>query len=68
MLRKVDMFHIHSFRFKGSTVAIILDVDKTTSIIVSAAIAVCYTLLGGLWSVAYTDLVQLFFIAVGLVS
>ncbi|XP_071105721.1 high affinity choline transporter 1-like [Haliotis cracherodii] len=51
----------------GSTVAIILDVDKTTSIIVSAAIAVCYTLLGGLWSVAYTDLVQLFFIAVGLV-
>ncbi|XP_046549960.1 high affinity choline transporter 1-like [Haliotis rubra] len=51
----------------GSTVAIILDVDNTTSIIVSAAIAVFYTLLGGLWSVAYTDLVQLFFIAIGLI-
>ena len=34
----------------------------------SAIIAVMYTLIGGLISVAYTDVFQLFFIAFGLVS
>jgi len=38
------------------------------SVVVSAAIALLYTVLGGLYSVAYTDLVQLFFMVVGLVS
>ncbi|KAK6169314.1 hypothetical protein SNE40_020392 [Patella caerulea] len=50
----------------GSTVSIILDIDETISIISSACIAIFYTLLGGLWSVAYTDVVQLLCIAVGL--
>ncbi|XP_071529907.1 high-affinity choline transporter 1-like [Panulirus ornatus] len=50
----------------GSTLAVILDIDNTVSILVSAAIAVAYTLFGGLYSVAYTDVVQLFFIFVGL--
>ena len=51
----------------GSTLQVILILDINVSIIVSAAIAVLYTLLGGLISVAYTDVFQLFFIAFGLV-
>ncbi|KAL7647381.1 UNVERIFIED_CONTAM: hypothetical protein RMT77_000977 [Armadillidium vulgare] len=50
----------------GSTLAVILDIDDTTSIFVSASIAVGYTLFGGLYSVAYTDVVQLFCIFIGL--
>ncbi|XP_050709987.1 high-affinity choline transporter 1-like [Eriocheir sinensis] len=52
----------------GSTLAVILDLNNTASILVSAAIAVVYTLFGGLYSVAYTDVVQLFCIFIGLVS
>ncbi|XP_027208714.1 high-affinity choline transporter 1 [Penaeus vannamei] len=50
----------------GSTLAVILDLSNNVSIIVSAAIAVVYTLFGGLYSVAYTDVVQLFCIFIGL--
>lgn len=50
----------------GSTLQVILNLNINVSIIVSAAIAVLYTLLGGLISVAYTDVFQLFFIAFGL--
>jgi len=50
----------------GSTLAVILNMDNKVSIIVSAAIAVSYTLMGGLYSVAYTDVVQLFCIFIGL--
>ena len=46
----------------------ILELDTRISIIVSACIAVFYTLFGGLYSVAYTDVVQLICIFVGLVS
>ena len=46
----------------------ILHIENTISIVISAIIAVVYTLLGGLVSVAYTDVFQLFFIAFGLVS
>lgn len=42
--------------------------DNNTAIILSACIAVAYTLFGGLYSVAYTDVVQLFCILLGLVS
>ena len=52
----------------GSTLQVILNIDINVSIIVSAVIAVLYTLIGGLISVAYTDVFQLFFIAFGLVS
>ncbi|CAL1529202.1 unnamed protein product [Lymnaea stagnalis] len=51
----------------GATISIILDLDPTISIIVSAAVAIIYTFFGGLYSVAYTDVIQLFFIAIGLV-
>merc|ERR1712088_1062105 len=50
----------------GSTLQVILNLDINISIIVSAVIAVMYTLIGGLISVAYTDVFQLFFIALGL--
>ncbi len=56
------------FLLAGSTVAIILDIDPILSIIVSACVAVFYTFLGGLYSVAYTDVIQLIFLVVGLVS
>jgi Na+/proline symporter len=45
-----------------------MDLDNTTSIVVSAIVVVVYTLFGGLYSVAYTDVVQLFCIFAGLVS
>ena len=52
----------------GSTLQVILKIDTTISIIISAIIAVVYTLMGGLLSVAYTDVFQLLFIAFGLVQ
>lgn len=49
----------------GTTFSTILGLDYETSIIVSAAFAIAYTLPGGLWSVAYTDAVQLGLIIFG---
>ena len=45
-----------------------MDLDYRISVIISACIAVSYTFFGGLYSVAYTDVVQLICISVGLVS
>ncbi|XP_071948650.1 high-affinity choline transporter 1-like [Antedon mediterranea] len=50
----------------GSTFSVILDIDTTIAVIVSACIAMSYTLFGGLYSVAYTDVVQLICIFFGL--
>lgn len=52
----------------GATISVIIDVDVNASVIVSALIAILYTLVGGLYSVAYTDVVQLFCIFIGLVG
>ena len=52
----------------GSTLQVILNLDEKVSVIMSAVIALGYTLLGGLISVAYTDVIQIVFIAIGLVS
>lgn len=52
----------------GATVSVIVNLDNETSIIVSAGIALFYTLFGGLYAVAYTDVIQLFCIFIGLVS
>lgn len=57
-----------SQKFSGATLSVILELPDEISIIVSACIAVFYTFFGGLYSVAYTDVVQLFCIFVGLVS
>ncbi|MFW7378426.1 MAG: sodium:solute symporter family protein [Oligoflexus sp.] len=50
----------------GTTFSTILGFDFQTSILISACFAILYTFLGGLWSVAYTDVIQLVFIAIGL--
>ena len=51
----------------GATLAIIIRMDIDTAVVASALIAVLYTWVGGLYSVAYTDVVQLGCIAAGLV-
>ena len=51
----------------GATFATILGLDMQTAIILSSLIAIAYTAVGGLWAVALTDVVQLFFLLVGLI-
>ncbi|KAM9707851.1 high-affinity choline transporter 1-like [Menidia menidia] len=43
----------------GGTMSVVLDVSYYLCIWISAAVAIVYTLLGGLYSVAYTDIIQL---------
>ncbi|XP_072541338.1 high-affinity choline transporter 1-like isoform X1 [Salminus brasiliensis] len=50
----------------GATLSVIVDIKINMSVMISALIAIFYTLVGGLYSVAYTDVVQLFCIFVGL--
>ncbi|MEL6671792.1 MAG: sodium:solute symporter family protein [Bacteroidota bacterium] len=50
----------------GTTFAIILGLSTEVSIITSAAVAIIYTMVGGLRSVAYTDVVQLIMLGIGL--
>ncbi len=52
----------------GATLSVIINLDITNSVILSACVAAFYTLFGGLYSVAYTDVIQLVAIFVGLVS
>lgn len=52
----------------GATLSVIVDINISISVVISALIAIFYTLVGGLYSVAYTDVVQLFCIFIGLVS
>lgn len=51
----------------GTTMSLILDLSYTICIWISAAVAIIYTLLGGLYSVAYTDIIQLILIFCSLV-
>jgi solute carrier family 5 (high affinity choline transporter), member 7 len=50
----------------GTTFGTVLGFDLTTSILVSGSVAVAYTMVGGLRAVAYTDVVQLALLVVGL--
>ncbi|XP_010207848.1 high affinity choline transporter 1 [Colius striatus] len=50
----------------GATMRVILDVGGSLAITVSACTVILYTLLGGLYSVAYTDVIQLVFITLSL--
>jgi len=50
----------------GTTFGTVLGFDFDSSIVISAAVAVSYTFLGGLRSVAYTDVIQIMFIVIGL--
>ncbi|MFT4552853.1 MAG: high affinity choline transporter 7 [Chlamydiales bacterium] len=50
----------------GTTCGLILDLDFQFSIIISSAVVIAYTMLGGLYSVAFTDMIQLPLILIGL--
>ncbi|XP_069573898.1 high affinity choline transporter 1-like [Brachyistius frenatus] len=50
----------------GGTMSVILDLSYFYSIAISSVVAIVYTLLGGLYSVAYTDVIQLILIFVSL--
>uniref|UniRef100_W5MKV3 Uncharacterized protein n=1 Tax=Lepisosteus oculatus TaxID=7918 RepID=W5MKV3_LEPOC len=52
----------------GGTMSVILDISSYYSVIISAGVGISYTLLGGLYSVAYTDVIQLIFMLFSLVS
>ena len=51
----------------GTTFGTVLGLDFNTSIILSAVIAITYTAIGGLWAVAFTDIIQLILLLGGLV-
>ena len=50
----------------GSTFGVLLGMDLTSAILLSAVVTTAYTVLGGMWSVAYTDAFQLLLVAIGL--
>ena len=50
----------------GSTFGVILGLDLTTAILISAAVVTVYTMAGGMWAVAYTDAFQLTLVGLGL--
>ncbi|XP_056138519.1 high affinity choline transporter 1-like [Lampris incognitus] len=50
----------------GGTISVIVGLSSTVSIVISAAVSIIYTLMGGLYSVAYTDVLQLSFVFIGL--
>jgi high affinity choline transporter 7 len=50
----------------GSTFGVVLGTDLTTAILVSAVVVTVYTMIGGMWSVAYTDVFQLSLVILGL--
>lgn len=52
----------------GSTFGVLLGMPLTTAILLSAVVTTAYTVLGGMWSVAYTDVVQLGLVAIGLLA
>ncbi|MEZ5419151.1 MAG: sodium:solute symporter family protein [Vicinamibacterales bacterium] len=50
----------------GATFGVLLDMPIVTAILLAAVVTTAYTMVGGMWSVAYTDVVQLALVAVGL--
>jgi high affinity choline transporter 7 len=50
----------------GSSFDVILGIHLTAAILLAALVVTLYTMLGGLWSVAYTDAFQLGIVALGL--
>ena len=56
-----------TFVVTGGTLSVVMDISSKLAVSVSAAVAIIYTLLGGLYSVAYTDVIQLLFMLLGLV-
>src|SRR5437899_2201622 len=52
----------------GSTFGVLLGMPLTSAILLSAVVTTAYTALGGMWSVAYTDMFQLVLVAIGLAA
>lgn len=52
----------------GSTFGVLLGMNLVTAIVLSAVVTSGYTMLGGMWSVAYTDIFQLALVAIGLAA
>ncbi len=52
----------------GATFGVILNTDLATAIILSAAVVTAYTVIGGMWSVAYTDVFQLALVPLGMIA
>ncbi|XP_037617179.1 high-affinity choline transporter 1-like [Sebastes umbrosus] len=50
----------------GGTIGVVMDISSSLAVVISASVAVLYTLMGGLYSVAYTDVIQLSFMLIGL--
>ena len=51
----------------GTSLSVIINLNVTIAIVTSAVVALGYTMFGQVISVVYTDVVQLFFITIGLV-
>src|SRR4029077_12626536 len=52
----------------GSTFGVVLGMSLTNAILLSAVVTTAYTALGGMWSVAYTDVFQLALVVIGLAA
>jgi high affinity choline transporter 7 len=52
----------------GSTFEVLLGMSKVDAIVLSAVVVTVYTVVGGMWSVAYTDVFQLALIPIGLLA
>ena len=52
----------------GSTFGVLLGMSLTNAILLSAVVTTAYTVVGGMWSVAYTDVFQLALVALGLAA
>jgi len=52
----------------GATFGVLLGMNLTSAILLSAVVTTAYTVLGGMWSVAYTDIFQLALVAIGLAA
>ena len=52
----------------GATCRIVLNIDLTTAVAASAAVVTTYTVIGGMWSVAYTDVFQIALVPIGMLS
>jgi high affinity choline transporter 7 len=52
----------------GSSFDVILGIRLTSAILLAALVVTVYTMVGGLWSVAYTDLIQIGLVVLGLLA
>lgn len=52
----------------AASFGVLLGMDRWSAVLISSAIVTSYTMLGGMWSVAWTDVFQLALIPVGLLA